>query len=431
MELDFAPAASKPTPQPRPYTPGCSDKQEYYVDLHIHVGQNGRGKPVKITASRRLTLPALIRHAWEHKGLDMIGVIDCVCTGVLQDLEKLIGEGELMELPEGGMRHRDRVTVIPGGEIEAVESQGGVSHHLCFFPFLHNLREFSKIMSRYITNLELSSQRASLSARELACVVADTGGVLVPAHAFTPHKSVYGNAGRRCREIFGERFAELPALELGLSSDSHLADRLEELQDLTFLSNSDAHSLEKIAREYNVMRMDKPNFRELMLALRRQDGRYVIANYGTDPRLGRYHRSFCLLCDKPRPLEGQAVLACPQCGAQLRKDFVVGVWDRISAIADHPETRPPAHRPPYRYQVPLSFLPGMGPQKLKQLVRAFGSEMAVLHRAPRSELVPLVGPALAQEILAARRGASHIESGAGGIHGKVHALQADHQLALF
>ncbi|CAN0479595.1 unnamed protein product, partial [Phaeothamnion confervicola] len=209
-------------------------------------------------------------------------------------------------------------------------------------------------MSRYITNLELSSQRAALTAKELAAVVADTGGVLIPAHAFTPHKSVYGNAGRRCSEIFGERWAEIPAVEIGLSSDTTLADRIDELHPLTLITNSDAHSLEKIAREYNVIRMEAPNYRELMLALRRQGGRGVIANYGTDPRLGRYNRSYCLKCDKSCPGEG-VILACPTCGCHLRKDFVVGVSDRVSHIADRAEPLHPGHRPPYHYQVPLSF----------------------------------------------------------------------------
>lgn len=401
-----------------------------YVDLHVHIGENGRGRPVKITASRRLTFPALIKECLERKGVDMVGVIDCACTGVLQDLRKLIDRGELMELPEGGMRHRDRVTVIAGAEVEAVEDDGGVSHHLCYFPYLRNLAEFSQVMSRYITNMELSSQRCGLPARELHAVVLATGGLLVPAHAFTPHKSCYGNACDRLTDLFPETFDELVALELGLSADTALADRLGELSGLTFLSNSDAHSLERIGREYNIVEMKEPNFRELVLALRREAGRRVVANYGMDPRLGRYHRTYCLGCDQA--VSGPAPqLECGVCGAS-GKGIVRGVLDRVVSIADHHETRSPDHRPPYHYQVPLSFVPGLGRQTMDRLIAHLGSEMAVLHQATRERLAALVGWELANTITSARQGTLELSAGGGGHYGRVAGpeQESDQQLEL-
>ena len=425
--FEFPSATGSESPRPRQLRPNQPERNEFFVDLHIHIGRNGKGRPVKITASSRLTLQAAIRHAWEQKGLDVIGIIDCACTGVLEDVKKMVADGELLELPEGGLRHLDRITLICGAEVEAAEENGGVSHHLCYFPFLRNLSEFSRVMRRYITNMELSSQRATLTARELAAVVQATGGVLIPAHAFTPHKSVYGNAAESCRALFGESFEQIPAIELGLSSDSGLADRLSELRDLTFLSNSDAHSLEKIGREYNLIRMEAPNFRELMLALRRQSGRHVICNYGMNPALGRYHRSYCLKCDRAATGE-----RCPVCGAWERKDFVRGVLDRIEQIADFPEPRHPEHRPDYRYQVPLEFVPGLGARMLKQLIGAFGSEMAVLHHAPKEQLLRLVGYEVASHIVAARAGESRFEAGAGGRYGRVrNEAGEEHQLNLF
>ncbi|HXE72534.1 MAG TPA: endonuclease Q family protein [Candidatus Nitrosotenuis sp.] len=399
----------------------------FYVDLHVHIGRNGRGRPVKITASRRLTFEAVIGECLRRKGIDMVGVIDCACTGVLEDLRRLIDQGELMELPEGGLRHRDRVTVIAGAEIEAVEPEGGVSHHLCYFPYLRNLAEFSRVMSRYITNMELSSQRCGLPARELLAVVAATGGVMLPAHAFTPHKGVYGNACQRLSQLFGDRFEELAGLELGLSGDTSMADRLEETAGLTFLSNSDAHSPERIAREYNVIEMEAPNFRELMLALRRQAGRRVVANYGMDPRLGRYHRSFCPGCRRPAAAP-PPVLSCPSCGGE---GFVTGVLDRVVSIQDH-EPRSPRHRPPYHYQVPLSFVPSLSRAGLDRLLAHFGSEMAVLHRARAQELAALVGFTTARQILAARQGTLDLQAGGGGHYGRVQAPRPrGEQLALF
>lgn len=433
LDFGFSAEPAEPERNRRAYVP-VADKGEdglrrYYADLHVHIGRNGRGQPVKITASPDLVLHKVIEYAWQRKGLDLVGVIDCACTGVLQDLRALMDRGHLLELPEGGLRHRDQITLIPGAEVEAVETHGGVSHHLCYFPYLRNLSEFSTVMRRYITNMELSSQRCGLPARELLSVVQACGGVLVPAHAFTPHKSVYGNAADRLDDLFGDLVDDIPALELGLSATAELADRLPELADKTFLTNSDAHSLERMAREYTVMRLAAPNFREVLLAWRRQQGRRVETNYGVDPALGRYHRSYCLACDQPR-VGPEAVLKCWECGAFQRKDFVRGVYDRILQLSSSPSC-PPPHRPPYVLQVPLNQQTGLGMSRLNQLVAAFGNEMNVIHEASMARLVPLVGYPLAEQIVAARTGQVTMRASAGGRYGKLVGVAARDQLHLF
>ena len=117
---------------------------------------------------------------------------------------------------------------------------------------------------------------------------------MIPAHAFTPHKSVYGNCVRRLPEMFSKStLKKIPAIELGLSANTEIADRLKELAEYTFLTNSDAHSLPKIGREYNIIELEKANFKEVLLALQRKEGRKISANYGLDPKLGKYHRTFC------------------------------------------------------------------------------------------------------------------------------------------
>ena len=75
-----------------------------------------------------------------------------------------------------------------------------------------------------------------------------------------------------------------------------MADQIKELHDYTFVTNSDAHSLAKIAREYQVIAMKEPTFLELKKALKNEDGRKIIANYGLDPLLGKYHKTVCAEC---------------------------------------------------------------------------------------------------------------------------------------
>ncbi len=85
----------------------------------------------------------------------------------------------------------------------------------------------------------------------------------------------------------------IDAAELGLSCDTDMASRVAELDPYTFLTNSDAHSLGKIGREYNEMLLKEANFTEFSLALKGKDGRKITANYGLNPKLGKYYRTAC------------------------------------------------------------------------------------------------------------------------------------------
>ena len=89
----------------------------------------------------------------------------------------------------------------------------------------------------------------------------------------------------------------IAGIELGLSADSSMAGRISELDAYSFLTNSDAHSLGKIGREYNRIDMAKPSFTEFRQALGTSNGRRISANYGLNPRLGKYHRTYCGGCD--------------------------------------------------------------------------------------------------------------------------------------
>lgn len=383
-------------------------------DLHVHIGRTSRGEPVKITAARSLSFESIARECAERKGVVVVGVVDCASPAVLRDIEELLDAGEMRPVEGGGLDYRGRVTIIPAAEFETREPGGGVSHHVSYFGEIAQLKAFSTAVGRHVTNLQLSSQQCGLPARELLRVCVDCGGTFVPVHCFTPHKSLYGACARRGEEVFGEDWGAIPAIELGLSADSFLADRIGELAEKTFMSNSDSHSLPKIAREYQLMEVEKATFEEVRKALWREDGRRVVVNYGLDPRLGKYHRTCCERCRWIA--RGRApVSACEQCGST---EVVMGVLDRIVSLADHAEPVQPVWRAPYRYQVPLQFVPGVGSVALNRLINAFGSEMAVLHEAREEEIARLVTPKVARLIAMAREGRLPLVAGGGGKYGR-------------
>ncbi len=261
-------------------------------------------------------------------------------------------------------------------------------------------------MSNHISNITLSSQRADISAYDLIDIVEKYNGILIPAHAFTPHKSFYGNCTDRLEKIFKEKFDRVSAIELGLSADTYLADKISELETKTFITNSDAHSLPKIAREYNKILLEDISFKELVKALKNEDGRKILSNYGLDPKLGKYHRTFCEVCGKN--IAGEApVTTCPDCDS---RNITMGVFDRIEIIKDKKESKSPANRPQYVYQIPLTFIPGLGGKTIDKLLEHFGTEMDILHKLSRDDIEAVVGEKIANNIVAAREGKLSIKS---------------------
>ena len=392
---------------------------EIFADLHVHIGRSESNKPIKITAARSLNFANIAKECVERKGINVVGIIDCASPYVIEDIENFLKTGEAYEIPDGGIIYKDKVCILLGSEIETSEvndyGKTGSAHNICFFPHLKDIKAFSNEMSHNIKNITLSSQRANISAYELIDIVEKYNGILIPAHCFTPHKSFYGNCTDRLEKIFKEKFSKVPAIELGLSSDTYLADQISELETKTFLTNSDAHSLPKIAREYNKILVEDISFKEFLKALKNEDGRKILANYGMDPKLGKYHRTYCEKCDKPVP--GKApVTKCPDCDSS---NITMGVFDRIEIIKDKEKTESPSFRPPYVYQIPLTFVPGLGGKTIDKLLDAFGTEMNILHKLSKDDLEAVVGEKVANNIINAREGNVKIEAGGGGVYGKI------------
>lgn len=393
--------------------------EEIFADLHVHIGRSKNGKPIKITAARSLNFENIAKECAERKGINVVGIIDCASPYVIEDIEEFLKTGDAYEIEDGGIIYKDKVCILLGSEVETSEvsrnGKCGAAHNVCFFPHLSDIKAFSEEMSHHIKNITLSTQRSDISGYELIDIVEKYNGILIPAHCFTPFKSYYGNCVDRMKNIFKEKFDKIFAIELGLSADTYLADMITELENKTFVTNSDAHSLPKIAREYNKMQVADISFKEIVKALKNEDGRKVLCNYGLDPKLGKYHRTFCDDCNKVIETK-YPVEVCPYCGS---KKVTFGVFDRIELIKDKAESKSPKNRPPYIYQVPLSFIPGLGAKTIDKLLENFGTEMTILHKLSRDDIEAVVGEKVADAVIASREGKLQIHAGGGGKYGKV------------
>ena len=392
---------------------------EVFADLHVHIGRSETGKPIKITAAKSLNFANIAKECAERKGINIVGIIDCASPYVIEDIEKFLQTGDAYELKDGGIIYKDKVCILLGSEVETSErgrnGKCGSAHNVCFFPHLKDIKGFSQEMSTHIHNITLSTQRSNVSGYELIDIVEKYNGILIPAHIFTPFKSYYGNCTDRIKDIFKEKYDKIFAVELGLSSDTFLADMISELETKTFVTNSDAHSLPKIAREYNKMLVNDISFKEVVKALKNEDGRKIVANYGLDPKLGKYHRTHCDNCDSTIETK-EPVEICPKCGSSK---VTFGVFDRIELIKDKKETVSPENRQPYIYQIPLTFIPGVGGKTIEKLLNTFNTEMNILHKLSEDDIEGVVGEKVARNIVNAREGNMKVESGGGGNYGKV------------
>lgn len=384
--------------------------QEVYADLHIHIGR-AEGQPVKITASSQLTLENIIFKAAPLKGLDMVAVVDAGSLAVSAEIEALLDRGKISELPRGGFLASNGVVLILACESECRE---GV-HIISYLPDLTSLKAWQKHLRSRVRNMTLSTQRVDMGFIDILYLCRDLDGIFCPAHVFTPHKGTYGAWTDRLRPRLSQAFELVRVIELGLSADTDMADMLAETAHFSLLSNSDAHSLPNIAREYNLLQMPEKSFADFRNCLKGNDKSRIIANYGLDPRLGKYHRSYCPACDHIGDASAP-VRSCRLCGGS---NIVMGVYDRIMEIKDYDQPRSSGVRPRYHYRVPLSQIPGVGPKTYQKLLSTGSSEIEILEKMPVAEIASLAGQDIADTIGNMRVGRLDITAGGGGKYGKV------------
>lgn len=379
----------------------------YFADLHIHIGFTDSGKPVKISAGKDLTLANILYSARFHKGLDMIAIIDAHVPEILDRIKRDLYAGIAVSLPGGGIRYEE-ITLILGSEIEIKEEGRNAFHLLSLMPSLEKMEELSRELNKGMKNISLSSQRYNRTARELQDLTKGLGGLFIPAHIFTPHKGIL-SAVTSLEEVLN--LDQIDAVELGLSGDTTMADHLPELRQIPFLSNSDAHSLGKIAREYQMLQLSAPDFLSLAMALKGDGENRIIANYGLNPSLGKYHRSICAHC-------GLLVVPyqpkCPQCGNKIAK----GVFDRVLELGEEKSLHP-SWRPPYFWQIPLEYFPGVGRKTYLRLLEIFGNEINILHRVPIEKIREAFDERLADWIERSRKNQLDLIVGGGGTYGRI------------
>lgn len=356
--------------------------QAINADLHIH-GQfsgavSGNMIPLKIGEQAIL------------KGLHLVGTADALNNRWIQLIKDQLDPDPS---EEGIFIHKNGTKFVLQTEVE----DSNRVHHIILFPSLSKVQEVRESFSSKCKDLDTEGRpKIHLSSAEIADIATRAECLIGPSHAFTPWTAMYKEYNS-LKECYGSNTNKIYFIELGLSADTDMADRVSELNNVTFLSNSDAHSPwpNKMGREFNTLMMDTISFEELSKAIKRDEGRKTVLNVKLNPKEGKYHRTRCMGCFTFFSLGDSIRLKwrCPSCGKPIKK----GVLERIDELANSKEPIHPDHRPPCLHIIPLSEIIALSlgvknvySTKVQEIwnlfIRKFGNEITILTTIPTSDL---------------------------------------------
>ena len=428
----------------------------YNSDLHIH-------SPHSIAVSKSLNLDTMVETC-KKKGLHILGTGDILQPDWLKYMENSLEKNE-----DGAFFYKD-IYFILQTEIEDKES----IHQVVLFPDFHSVREVQRKLVPHSKNIlgEWGGRpRVNLSPAELVDITTDSGCLIGPAHAFTPFKAIFRHAKFKSLEkCYQDAAKKVYFIELGLSANTDLADRLN-LKNVTFLSNSDAHSQSprSLGREFNKFDIDNPSFEEIFLAIQRKEDRKITLNIGLHPKLGKYYNMFCYKCRRRvifkkakknvvgifnqysitdnfitffsnDPIKAKKnyidqvakeKMICPACKDEIKKNFKIklGVSERIDVISSYETPHHPDHRPPYINAIPLidiiRAVKGIKSINSKtvlntyiKIIKVLGNEFKILIDTPISKIENF-DENIALVIKAFRNNEIKYTPGGGGTYGQI------------
>ena len=395
----------------------------FIADFHLH-------SKFSRATSKEMEVETLAQWA-KKKGITLLGTGDFTHPTYFAELRSKLeplGNGLLqLKKEDQGVRY------ILTTEVCNIYTQAGKVrriHHLIFAP---SFEVVETIRSKFGNLGKLSSDGRPIfgfTSKELIKMILDISSdcLIVPAHAWTPWFSIFGaNSGfDSIEECFGEMSAYVYAIETGLSSDPEMNWRLSALDNITLISNSDAHSPSRLGREANAFNCEL-DYREIIETLQKKDQKRFLFTIEFFPEEGKYHydghRQCGVIFSPSQTKANQSI--CPNC----HKKLTVGVMHRVEDLADRPEGFIPKNGIPSIHLIPLEevIAEAMGYRvgtkgveaEYERLVERGGSEFRILLDASPDELASFVPAKILEAIVRMRQGKVSIVPGHDGVYGKI------------
>jgi DNA helicase II / ATP-dependent DNA helicase PcrA len=334
---------------------------------------------------------------------------------------------------------RSRVSFMLVTEISNIYNKNGKTrknHNLLFVPDFDAAARLGVKLSA-IGNVKSDGRPIlGLNARNLLEILLETTerGFFVPAHIWTPWFSLLGSKSGfdSVRECFEDLTSFIYAVETGLSSDPPMNWRISELENLTLISNSDAHSPANLGREANIFDTDL-NYDSIIDAMKSGNPDHFLGTLEFYPEEGKYHydgHRKCEISFHPEQTLSHNDI-CPVC----QKPLTLGVLYRVNALSDRPEGNTPAKSHPYDHIIPLTDILSeifrVGPrtkkvlQKYHSVIEKLGPELNVLNALPLEKIEEAGIPLLKESIGRMREKKIKISPGYDGEFGRVRIFEKD------
>jgi uncharacterized protein (TIGR00375 family) len=407
----------------------------FIADLHVHSHYS--------RATSKDMSPEGIWKWAQLKGVTVIGTGDFTHPGWLKELNEKLEPTDrgLFKLKKKYLTDdvpescKSDVYFVLSAELSCIYSKDGKTrkvHSIILAPDFQSAARLNLVLSR-IGNLNADGRPIlGLDAKELLKITLDasSGNLYIPAHAWTPHFSVFGAASGfdSLEECYEELAPHILAIETGLSSDPLMNWRLSTLDRITLVSNSDAHSAAKIGREANILNTEIA-YDSLMNAIKTRKG--FLGTIEFFPEEGKYHydgHRDCGVSLSPEETIHHDYL-CPVCGKKL----TVGVMHRVEKLADRERGFKPADAPVFTSIIPLpeiiaeGFMCGVNTKKVDalyfRLLAQLGNEFRILMDTSFDDIERAGTPLLREAISRVRSGKVHIAPGYDGEYGKIRIFE--------
>ncbi|HPJ93984.1 MAG TPA: AAA family ATPase [Deltaproteobacteria bacterium] len=406
---------------------------KFYADLHVH-------SRFSRATSKSLTIKELAGGAVK-KGISVLGTSDFTHPVWFEELGS-----DLVPAEPGLFRLKDSpldVRFVLTSEISTIYKHAGKVrkvHHLVFAPDMDAARTIATSLARIGNVVSDGRPILGITSRNLLEIVlaSSENAFIVPAHIWTPWFSALGSKSGydTIEDCYEDLAPHIFALETGLSSDPPMNWMVKSLDRYHLISNSDAHSADKLGREATIF--DTPlDYFAMQAAMKTGDG--LAGTVEFFPEEGKYHLDGHRECnvvlhpEETRELDG----ICPVCGRRL----TVGVLSRVEELADrHDGSRPSTARPFYSL-IPLKEILGEIMQvgssskrveaAYETLVRKLGGELPLLLDMDTREIRSVAGEVLALAIERMRLGDVHKQAGYDGRFGIVRVFKDNEADMLF
>ncbi len=411
----------------------------FIADLHIH-------SHYSVATSKDL-VPEKLDYWARIKGITVVGTGDFTHPGWLAELK------EKLEPAEPGLYKLKDALRLPGApdtpvrfvlsaEISSIYKKNGKVrkiHNVILAPDFESVERFQARLGQ-IGNITSDGRPIlGFDAKDLLALTLEVNpqNTFIPAHIWTPWFSALGSKSGfdSIEECFEDLTPYIFAVETGLSSDPPMNWLCSFLDRFTLVSNSDAHSPEKLGREANVFNTDL-SYWGLVQALKEPTNGHFEGTVEFYPQEGKYHldghRKCGIRWDPLQTLQNKGI--CPVCG----KKVTVGVLNRVAQLSDREAIEERPNRLPFYSLIPLkevlSEILNTGPnsktvkQAYQTLIQKAGSEFNLLLNLPLNEIQHLTNEMVHEAIRRMRERQVIVKEGFDGEFGQIRVF-AENEVA--